>query len=332
MIQHFQSILSVTFPFFALVLCGYLATRRGLLPVGAIPGMSAFILYFALSAMLFRFGSATPLAQLLDFPLITLYSVCGLLLVAGTVLASRNERIGIKDAAFGAMVAVYSNSGFMGIPLLLALIGEKAVGVVIVTILVDAVLLSSICLSIAHLQGAAGETRSWRTLLSTVVRSLRAAAMNPLPWSIIAGVLFGLSGMSLPEPVDKTIALLSDAASPVALFTIGAILARNGLRAKRSNPPLDYVPVALAKLFVHPLLIFLGTRIAQWLGFPFVAQTFMAVMLIAALPSASNVTMLAERFGADSGRIASIIMVSTVLSFITFSGMVWLLGIQLPVR
>lgn len=323
--HSFQAILAVTFPFFALVLCGYAAARRGLLPIDAIPGLSAFILYFALSAMLFRFGAATPLAQLLDFPLIALYSVCGLLMVAGTVLASRNERIGIKDAAFGAMVAVYSNSGFMGIPLLLALLGQQAVGVVIVTILVDAVLLSTVCLSLAHLQGGAGQSRRLRLL--SIVRSLRGAAMNPLPWAIIAGVLFGLSGVKMPEPVGKTIALLSDAASPVALFTIGAILARNGLRAGRRSPPIDYVPVALAKLLLHPLLIFAGTCVARWLGFPFDAQTFMAVMLIAALPSASNVTMLAERFGADSGRIASIIMVSTVLSFITFAGMVWLLGI-----
>jgi len=139
-----QAILAVTFPFFALVLCGYVAVRRGMLPIEAIPGLSSFILYFALSAMLFRFGSATPLAQLFNVPLILLYSLCALVLIAATVTLSRNDRIGIKDAAFGAMVAVYSNSGFMGIPLLLALLGEKAAGIAIVTILVDQMIISSI--------------------------------------------------------------------------------------------------------------------------------------------------------------------------------------------
>ena len=147
------AILAVTFPFFALVLCGYLATRCGLLPLAAIPGLSTFILYFALSAMLFRFGAATPLAQLLNFPLMLLYAVCSVLLVAATVVTSRNERIGLKDAAFGAMSTVYSNSGFMGIPLLVALLGEYAVAVVIVTLVVDQVLISSVCMSIAHAQG-----------------------------------------------------------------------------------------------------------------------------------------------------------------------------------
>ena len=325
-----QSILTVTFPFFALVLCGYVATRRALLPIAAIPGLSTFILFFALPAMLFRFGAATPLAQLLDLRLILLYSLCSVLLLSLTLVASRNQRIGLKDAAFGALVAVFPNSGFMGIPLILALLGEAAVGVVIMTILVDSFLISSICLSMAQIQGRTGEPRHWRTLVRAFVRSLRGAASNPMPWAIAAGALFGWSGLSMPEPVGKTIALLSDAASPVALFTIGAILARNAVRATHSSPPMDYVPIALAKLFVHPLLIFLAARAAQGMGYPFTAQTLTALMLVAALPSASNVSMLAERFGVDSERIARIILVSTALSFFTFSGMVWLLGIQLP--
>jgi predicted permease len=327
--QHLQSILSVTFPFFALVLCGYMAVRRGLLPIESIPGLSIFVLYFALSAMLFHFGSATPIGQLLDVPLAVLYTVCSVVLVTVTVVASRNERIGIKDAAFGAMASVFSNSGFMGIPLLLALLGEKAVGIIIVTLFIDQMLISPLCMSIAYVQSNTGQSRSMSALFLSCVRSLRGAALNPLLWSILAGVLFGLSGLSLTEPVRKTIDLLSDAASPVALFTLGAILARNAVKATHRSPLMDYVPVALAKLFVHPLLIFLGACVAEWLGFPLDAQTFTIIVLIAALPSASNVSMLAERFGADSGRIASIIMVSTVLSFFTFSGMVWVLGVSL---
>ncbi len=328
--QQILAILSVTFPFFALVLCGYLAVRRGVLPVDAIPGLSAFVLYFALSAMLFRFGAATPLSQLLNLPLIVLYSLCAFVLIGVIVVLSLNERIGVKDAAFGAMVAIYSNSGFMGIPLLLALLGEKAVTVAIVTILVDQVVISSIIMAIAHVQPHVGETSGLGTVLMPALRSLKGAARNPLAWSIMAGVVFGLSGLTMPEPVAKTIALLSDSASPVALFTIGAMLARNALRARHTNPPIDYVPLALTKLFAHPFVIYVGGLAAQAMGFTFDSRTMTAVILIAALPSASNVSMLAERFGADAGRIASVIMVSTALSFVTFSAMVWLLGVRPP--
>ena len=220
-------------------------------------------------------------------------------------------------------------SGFMGIPLLVALIGESAVAVVIVTLLVDQLLISSVCMSIAHTQGL-GQSRGWRALTVAAVRSLKGAALNPMLWSILGGILFGLSGLTMPAPVAKTIALLADAASPVALFTTGAILARNPLGAQRKSAAIDYLPLALTKLIAHPLLIFLGLRGAQAMGFPFDTPTYMAVLLMAALPSASNVSMLAERFGADSGRIARVIMVSTVFSFPSFSALVWLLGVRAP--
>jgi hypothetical protein len=64
------SILLVTFPFFVLVLCGYIAARRAMLPQVAIPGLNTFVLYFALPCMLYRFGATTPIAQLLDGSLI----------------------------------------------------------------------------------------------------------------------------------------------------------------------------------------------------------------------------------------------------------------------
>jgi malonate transporter and related proteins len=47
----------------------------------------------------------------------------------------------------------------------------------------------------------------------------------------------------------------------------------------------------------------------------------MILTLAAALPSASSVSLLAERYGADNGRVARIIMASTALSFVTFSGL-----------
>jgi predicted permease len=53
----------------------------------------------------------------------------------------------------------------------------------------------------------------------------------------------------------------------------------------------------------------------------------MALTLTAALPSASNASLLAERYGADNGRIARIILASTALAFVTFSTCAWLFGI-----
>ena len=120
-------ILAITIPFFALVLCGYLAARRHVLPESAIPGLNAFVLYFALPCMLFRFGSTTPILELLNPALLTVDLAAALLIVFFTVAVSLNDRVHLKDAAFGALVAAFPNTGFMGVPLLVAQIGRAHV-------------------------------------------------------------------------------------------------------------------------------------------------------------------------------------------------------------
>ena len=106
-----------TFPFFALVLCGYAAARGGLLSLEAIPGLNSFVLFFALPCMLYR-------------------------------------RIRWNDAAFGALVAAFPKTGFMGVPLLVALLGPRAAGPAIVTIVVDMVITTSLCIALSRLDGA----------------------------------------------------------------------------------------------------------------------------------------------------------------------------------
>jgi predicted permease len=85
--------------------------------------------------------------------------------------------------------------------------------------------------------------------------------------------------------------------------------------------------VALIKLLVHPALVFSIGLAARQLGAPLSPFALMVLTLTAALPSASNVSLLAERYGADNGRIARIIMASTVLAFATFSATAWLFGV-----
>ena len=317
-------VLRVTFPFFALVLCGYMAARKGLLPLAAIPGLNGFVLFFALPCMLFRFGADTPIAQLLDAGVFFTYLLCALLMVAFSVAVSLNARIRWNDASLGALVAAFPNTGFMGVPLLVALLGPEAAGPAIVTILVDMVITSSLCVALSRMDAAGehGVAAAARKALAGVVR-------NPLPWAISLGGVFSFWNLALVGPVANTVGLLADAASPVALFTIGAVLARSQMLAhQRPQGPLrwaDYGPVSLIKLLLHPVLVLLVGGAAVQLGVPIAPFALMVMVLVAALPSASNVSLLAERLGADNGRIARIILVTTALAFLTFSGAVSLL-------
>ena len=318
-----QAILAVTVPFFALVLAGYLAARRHVLPESAIPGLNAFVLYFALPCLLFRFGARTPVFDLLNPAVLGVYLVAALLIVFVTVATSLNERVHLKDAAFGALVAAFPNTGFMGVPLLVALLGPAAAGPSICLILADLFVTSSLCIALAQAHGAPGQGSR-----AALARALRGALSNPLPWSIALGAASSATGLELPGPLDTVVRMLADAASPVALFTIGAVLWRAGQHAQKRTPIKDYVPVALVKLLVHPLLVFTLAAAAHRAGLPLAPFQIMVMTLVAALPSASNVSILAERYGADSGRIARIIMTSTVLAFVSFTALAFGFGIQ----
>ncbi len=317
-------IFAVTFPFFALVLCGYLAARRRMLPLEAIPGLNGFVLFFALPCMLYRFGSSTPIAQLLDYSVFFIWMLCGLVMVGFTIAITLNARIRWNDASFGALVAAFPNTGFMGVPLLVALLGAQAAAPIIVGMLVDMVITTSLCIALSRLDGA--DKHGTAVALKN---ALKGMLTNPMPWAILLGGVASYIQLELPGPVDKTVGLLADAASPVALFTIGAVLARSQILTEQSgHPPIplrDYVPVAVFKLLLHPLLVLLVGVGAMQLGVPLTRFALTVMVLAAALPSASNVSLLAERFGADNGRIARIILVSTAVAFLSFSGAVGLM-------
>lgn len=309
-------IFSVTLPFFALVLCGYLAARSRLLPLDAVPGLNMFVLYFALPCMLFQFGSSTPLGKLLDPAICLLWLAVALMIVAFATWLTRRRGGMWPDAAMGALVAAFPNSGFMGVPLILALMGESALGPVMSTLLVDLVVTTSLCIGISQ-WGAAEEHGA----LKAAGRALKGVLRNPMPWAILLGALSGAVGVSLWAPLAKTVGLLGDAASPVALFTIGAVLARSQMLAgqdRAATGPSDVASLVICKLLVHPLLIYAGGLMAMASGLLGMAALG-PLVLTAALPCASNVSLLAERFGADNGRIARIILWSTCAAFLSFS-------------
>jgi malonate transporter and related proteins len=316
-------ILLVTFPFFALVLAGYVAARRGYLPLAAIPGLNGFVLYFALPCMLYRFGSSTPIAQLLDGAVFGVYLLCALVMVGFAIAMTLSGRVDWNNASFGALVAAFPNTGFMGIPLLVALLGPRAAGPAIVTIVVDLVITTSLCIALSRLGSGGGSAGQ------AAKNALKGVASNPMPWAILTGALASWLEVKLPAPVMQTLGLLADSASPVALFTIGAVLARSQMMALAGHAPavpaMDYVPAALMKLILHPLLVLLVGSAAIALGLPLDRFALTVIVLVAALPSASNVSLLAEKFEANNGRIARIILVSTVLAFFTFAGAVKLM-------
>jgi malonate transporter len=301
------AILNITIPFFALVLCGYLAARGRRLPLAAVGPLNSFVLYFALPALLFRFVANSPFRQIANAPIFFAYGLAGLavLALAATVLR-RFNRDGWKDAAFSALAASWANWGYMGFALIPAIVGEQAIGLVVAGGIADLVLVVSAALALASLEGRGEE--HWT---AAVKGALQGIGRNPLIWAIIAGLCASAAEIRLPTAIDEFLRLLATAAGPVALFSIGLSLYLPG--------PLKIAPATLAvvliKLTVHPVLAW---TIATWV-LRLNAGDAAVLMLMAALPAAGTAFLFAEQQEADADRVAAVIMLSTVLAFGSFS-------------
>jgi predicted permease len=312
------AILNVTAPFFALVLCGYLAARSRLLPDNAVPALNTFVLYFALPCMLFRFAAGAPFQDIVNVPVFLAYMVTGLTvlaLFAAAMCFVAGE--GIRDATFAALAVAWSNWGYMGIPLLPALLGQAALPPLIAAGMADLLVVISAALACASLgnRGAGG-------MRAALAGALIHAAQNPLAWAVIAGSAFSAGELRLPGPVDQFARLLGQAAGPVALFTIGVSLYRPAAAAWGA----DVLVIAGAKLLLHPGL----AGLLAVFVFDLTPLEVHTLVLAAALPVGGSVFLFAERQGANAERIAAAILVSTACAFVTFSTLCWALGIRLP--
>jgi malonate transporter and related proteins len=308
-------------PFFLLVLCGWGAVRAGLVDPGGIGALNGFVLFFGLPAMLFRLGASGALMQPGLHGLLLAYGVGGATVTALALWLGRRSGWSHRDTGLVALAAAFPNTGFLGLPLLTGLLGAQAAGPVAATLIIDVLLLSSLCLAWAHRGTSGGWWGLWWA-------PLKGALRNPLLWSMALGVAWWATGWQMARPLDDTLRLLALAASPAALFTLGTILARAQLRAAerwesgvatQGAEPRAMSALVAAKLLLHPLLVLAAGELVHALGWPLSGFGLTTLVMAAALPSASNVSMLAEREGADTTRVARLIMWTTALSWLTLA-------------
>lgn len=305
-------ILGVTLPFFALILLGYVAARRDWVPTTAVPAFNGFLLYFAVPAMLFRFASNTPFEQLVNARFFIAWGLAGVAVVL-IVTAIARRFTDLRNAAFLGLAGAVANAGFIGVPMLVSLLGEGAAAPVILAIVADLVIVSTCGLMLVEMGGISSQGRRER-----IQDAALRIALNPFLIAMLLGALFSRMQWSLPLPGAGIVKLLADAAGPCALFAIGVSLVRPDAPLRS---PILALPIA-AKLLLHPAVAWLAMR-----AFGIDPFSAMVAVLAAALPSAGWVFIFAVRYDADAGRVSAAILLTTALAFGTFSALAWLLGI-----
>lgn len=295
-------------PIFGLIFAGFASRRLNLLGPSASPELNRFVVYLALPAMLFRIMADTSWHALYQPAFLASFGLGTAIVFVLTLAWRLRGRRHLADASVDGLNASYTNSGFMGFPLCLAVLGEASLpAVTLATILTVCVLFGiSIVLIEVGLQTGGG-------LLHVSSKVARSLLKNPLLLAPLLGAAVASLGWHVPAPLESFLLLLGGAASPCALVALGLFLAEKRARDPRLNVT-SWGLVGL-KLIIQPVLTW-------WLAYRvFHAEPLMAeaAVLLSALPTGTGPFMLAEFYRREAILTARCILLSTVFSLLTIT-------------
>jgi malonate transporter and related proteins len=304
-------ILGLVLPFFGVIFLGYVVARIRKLPLDALGWMNFFIIYVALPALFFQLLSKTPIEKLTEWrfigaSIIATYIVFALVFIIAYWRGSR----GLAEPTIQGLAAAYGNIGYMGPGIALLAFGEAAAVPVALIFCFENILHFAVAPFFMALSG--NDKRAPMRVARDVVAKI---ALHPFIIATFIGVAAAALHWQPPQAINSMVDILARAAAPCALFAMGVTLAMR---------PLDKVPVELGyivpmKLIVHPLLCYF---MMQTMG-DFDPVWVASAVLLASLPTATNVFVIAQQYQVWVERASATILVSTMISVFTVTGILY---------
>jgi predicted permease len=304
-------IFAIITPIYLAILAGYAATRFGVFGKDDMRTFGKFVINFALPAMVLNAVAQRPIADVLSAGYMAAYLGGSLLMLALGFLCARRvagqNHIGSTIAAMGVAC---SNSGYVGLPILLLALPAVASTALAMNLIIENVMVIPLLLVMAE-SGREGGGPAHRIFFQTLAR----VARMPLVLGLVAGLALSVMGWSLPAPLTRTVALFGQATGALSLFVIGGTLV--GLHLRGMGPSV--LPIAFGKLVGHPLAVLLAATALSWLGMaPIDPPLLAAGILLAAVPMLGIYPILAQAYG-FAERSAAALLVTTASSFPTLS-------------
>jgi malonate transporter and related proteins len=308
--------LEILLPVFGLIFAGFACRRRGLLGPNSASELNRFVVWLALPALLFDTMAHATWQELYQPAFVAVFSIgcigAFLPILALRMLSGQH----LADASVDAIAASYPNTGYIGFPLGMIAFGSASLTpTTIATILVACVLFA---LAIVLIEVGLQTERTPHKLGLKVLGSL---ARNPLIVSPIAGVLLASTHVTLPQSAETFLKLLSGAASPCALVSLGLFLAEKRPSSETSARGISLLLTGVKLLGQPALTWWLAARVFGLSS----ALVEMAVVL-AALPTGTGPFMLAEFYRREAHITSRTILLSTVGSVATLSLLLLVMG------
>ena len=306
-------ILNLALPYFGLIFIGFACGKAKGLPEQGLAWMNFFLLYVSLPALLFGIMSKTPFEELNNPPFLiatTLGTTTAffLALFTGRLMG----RLPLREATLAGLSGAYGNIGYMGPGLALAVLGSKAAAPTALIFCCDSIFLFTIVPLLIALTDSKHPSL-WHTL-GVVVRQI---VLNPLIMSACLGALAAALHLHLPVAVDRTVLFLQNAAAPTALFVLGVTVALRPF----GRVPWEVPGVIAIKLLIHPLVVF---GLMLLLG-PFAQPWAATAVLMASLPPALNVFVIARQNDSWIEPASVAVLIGTFASVVTLTSVMWAL-------
>ena len=311
LIPAIRDVLNLSLPFFGLIGLGFMCGRLMRIPEEGLRWMNFFIVYVALPALFINLISVTPFAQLKNWPFVlstTLSTYIAFTLAFTIGIAATGGKI--REATIAGVGGAYANVGYMGPGLTMAALGPASTVPTALIFVFDSMLLFALVPFMMALGG--GQKAS---VLATIRLVVTRIVTHPFNIATAIGVAMAYYQAVPPPPVAKMLTFLQNAAAPSALFVMGVTIALREVR--RLAPEL---PAILAvKLILHPLIVW---SVLSWVGDFGREWTFTAV-LMAALPPALNVFVMASQYQVYVERASSTILIGTLASVATVTALLY---------
>ena len=290
-------------PLYGLVALGYLVASLSWWRRDWSNRASSVVFSVALPAMLFHLMSHQASLPAVDGRVLVAYfGSCLIVFFIGRLTALAFFKMdGVSQSVFG-LGGIFSNIVLTGLPIAKIALGDTAVPVVALLLVFNALTLwTLVSVSVEwSLHGSFTPGAIAKTTLNVF--------RNPIVLAIVSGAAFGRMGFTLPQFADTALGTSGSIAAPAALLALGLELAGFPIRRAWTSS----LTLCALKLIVQPLVVW---SLAIALGLP--SLEVRAVVLVGSMAVGVNVYLMALRFQALQGTIASSIVLSNVLAALT---------------
>jgi len=299
-------VINLALPFFGLIFLGLLCGKLKQIPDTGLAWMNFFLIYVSLPCLFYRVLAQTPLEQL-NSPRFVLATVLATgAMFAAAFLIGWLFRRHLGEATIAGLSGAYGNIGYMGPGLALATLGPAANVPVALIFCFDTLVLFAL---VPFLMALADPRH--QSLGATAIEAVKRIVLHPFIIATALGVASAAIHFEPPVALDRLMQFLQNAAAPCALFVLGVTVALRPIQ----KMPWEVPFTILLKLIVHPVVVLV---LLSLLG-PFEATWVYTAVLMAALPPALNVFIMARQYDTWVAQASGSVLFGTFLSVVTLT-------------